>query len=283
MKSSSPHQLPMLLAALACLGLTIATAHAAPVTTHLEEDFEGQTVGNELADDNNPWNHTPGNAGTTYTVVDNNTVTPPTGGGSNVLEALRDGTGEILIGFTPVGLSLSPYQSVTVSFDVRRSFPGPDGNTGNTAGILFVSDNNSASNTGARLELIGNTGFRYVDYNDGSGGQGTSGTTSSQSSLSPNAWANVEVVFTVAPAATITHNIAITPAGGSTSVIATGGLSHADFSVGDDLRLNWSPQGTNSQVYFDNVLVTSTIPEPGALGLVGLGALAVLARRHSAR
>jgi hypothetical protein len=71
------------------------------------------------------------------------------------------------------------------------------------------------------------------------------------------------------------------------AVTATSGRGDDEFSSGfNAFGLHTkgggdSPQGPQN-MFFDNITYTSAIPEPASLGLLGLGAVALMARRRSA-
>ena len=80
-----------------------------------------------------------------------------------------------------------------------------------------------------------------------------------------------------------TYNLYFTPDGGTeTQVTPTGGFAftHAPDNLRNFTFAPSGPQGPDSRIYIDDISVTThPIPEPGALGLLGLGGLLCMGRR----
>ncbi len=263
------------------LALALPLGMAAPTigeTTHFSDDFESYDTGagSSVALPNTGlWSYTT-QTGINYSVVDSTVVTPPSGGGGQALrfERTAGSAGDrTLRGNFSTALTIASGSSVRFSFDALRASRNAADNSPGDGFVFIASDTASATNFGAQIDVMNNGNVRYRD--------GVTGDYASvEDVIDAGTWYRYEIVLNVSEANKITYDFSLTPAGGVSQVIASDVPANSGFAVGDQVRINLSPRSDNTLMYFDNFTVTSVIPEPSSVTLLGLGGALMLFRNR---
>jgi len=146
-------------------------------------------------------------------------------------------------------------------------------NPTSSAGVILTDSGNTNASIAAFITNAGD--IRYWDDNRAGG----AGYVFTNTAVADDEW--VRIRFDVDLTNDV-YDLFVMPDGGSeTQVTPTGGvaLNSAVSEIRNIIFAPSAPQDTTSRIYIDDILITtSTIPEPGSLGLLG-ASLALFGRR----
>lgn len=144
-------------------------------------------------------------------------------------------------------------------------------NDANVGFVLRTGNDTGGKNTGQRLEFLHTAGENYRII-DSSGAVDTG-----------IGWTDGGLILSLTLTSENTYSLLITPAGGGSSSVFSGTLGGSGGIQSVALYNEHAGNGSNFDVFFNNMTISDAVPEPGVVSLLVLSTAFLAGRRRRQR